>query len=213
SPVPPVPQALAPREVEHDHENVSGDATTEAAPPPIARPQARRVGVKLALGAALATVLGGLLFWRPGTRVTLDANLVAVAPFDVLAPDPKLGLWHEGLVDVLSRNLDGAGPFRTVSPSVVISHWKGRADHPSARDLGGQTGAGVVVFGQLLRSGPDSVRLNAAGLDARKDRTRTEIDRTEQAERIGRLADSVGVAGMRTVTPAFAVSFLRESVL
>ena len=26
SPVPPVPQALAPREVEHDHENVSGDA-------------------------------------------------------------------------------------------------------------------------------------------------------------------------------------------
>src|SRR5207244_12859497 len=58
----------------------------------------------------------------------------------------------------------------------VISHWKGRADHPSARDLGGQTGAGVVVFGQLLRSGPDSVRLNAAVLDARKDRTLTRSE-------------------------------------
>src|SRR5436309_10634299 len=108
SPVPPVPQALAPREVLRDRESALGDAVIEAAPSPIARPQTRRVGVKLALGAAVATVLGGLLFWRPGTRVTLDANLVAVAPFDVLAPDPKLGLWHEGLVDILSLNLRGA---------------------------------------------------------------------------------------------------------
>src|SRR5207244_423084 len=117
-------------------------------------------------------------------------------------PEPKRGVGHAGLVDGLSRNLDGAGPFRTVSPSVVIGHWKGRADRASARDLGGRTGAGVVVFGQLLRSGPDSVRLSAAVLDARKDRTLTEIDRTEQAERIDRLADSVSVDVIRTLTPA-----------
>src|SRR5207237_9007087 len=129
-----------------------GGAATEAAAPPIAQPQARRVGVKLALGAAVATVLGGLLFWRSRTRVTLDANLVAVAPFDVLAPDPKLGLWHEGLVDVLSRNLDGAGAFRNVSPSVVISHWKGRADHRSVRGPAAGTDRAVVVVCYFVAS-------------------------------------------------------------
>ncbi len=33
----------------------------------------------------------------------LDADAIAVAPFDVFAP--ALGLWHEGLMDLLSRNL------------------------------------------------------------------------------------------------------------
>jgi eukaryotic-like serine/threonine-protein kinase len=56
----------------------------------------------------------------------LDPDLIAVAPFDVLAPG--LELWREGLVDVLSRNLDGAGPLRTVAPSQVVKRWTGRVE-------------------------------------------------------------------------------------
>src|SRR5439155_1041153 len=120
-----------------------------------------------------------------------DPALLAVAPFDVLAPNAEL--WREGLVDVLSRTLDGAGPLRTVTPTVVIRRWQGRADATSAKGLAGRAGARFVVFGQLLGGGRDSVRVRAAVLDARKDRTLADIDRSEEAGRIDRLADSLSV--------------------
>ena len=56
--------------------------------------------------------------------------------------------------DVLSRTLDGAGPIRTVSPSVVLRRWSGRADRASAEELGRRTGAGLVVYGAVVRRGP-----------------------------------------------------------
>jgi len=196
-PVPPLPPV--PPEVHRDRESAPSDAVTEAALPPAARPQTRRVGVKLGLGAALATMLGAALFWRSESPVELDPNLLAVAPFDVF--DRKLELWHEGLVDVLSRKLDGAGPFRTVSPTVVIRHWTKRPDRASAKALGVRTGAGFVVFGQLLMAGPDSVRLGAALVDTRKGRTLVEVERADQADRIDRLVDSLSVDVIRTLTP------------
>ena len=93
----------------------------------------------------------------------LDADLLAVAPFDVL--DPKLELWHEGMADLLARNLDGAGPLRTVSPTVVVRRWQGRADRVSATALATNTGAGLAIYGTLVGAGPDSVRLSASVLD------------------------------------------------
>jgi len=181
-------------------ESAPGDAVTEAAPPPVPRPQSRRVGMKLALGAALATLLGAELLSRPGPGVELDPNLLAVAPFDVF--DPKLAIWHEGLVDVLSRSLDGAGPVRTVAPTVVIRRWEGHADPASAKNLAGRTGARFVIFGQLLGSGRDSVLLRAAVLDAHHDRALPEIDRADEAGRIDRLADSLSVDVIRALAPA-----------
>ncbi len=176
-----------------------------AKPPSVARepgPLRRaRVARRLALGAAGMVLVAGMVVLASSRKPTaLDPELLAVAPFEVI--DPKLELWQEGLVDVASRNLDGAGPFRTVSPTVVIRRWGGRADRVSAEGLGQRTGAGVVVFGQLLKAGPDSVRLSAAVLDARKDRTLAEIDRTDQADRIDRLADSLSLDVIRALTPA-----------
>src|SRR5256884_5682631 len=113
---------------------------------------------------ATALVAGATeLLLRPKAILSLDPDLIAVAPFDVLAP--TLELWHEGLVDVLSRNLDGAGPLRTVSPTVVVRRWSGRADPTSAKELGRKTGAQVVVFGGIVAAGPDSVRLTATVFD------------------------------------------------
>jgi serine/threonine-protein kinase len=118
--------------------------------------------------------------------------LVAVAPFDVLAPN--LELWREGLVDLLSRNLDGAGPLRTVPPSAVIRRWKGRADAPSAVALGRGSGARLAVFGQLVATRGDSVRLTSTLFDVGTGRAMGEFEIRDLATNMDRVSDSLTVA-------------------
>src|SRR5262249_12464352 len=119
-----------------------------AAPQPVAPREAalarrRRVApAAIGVAAAIAALAAWLLLRASRGAATPDADLVAVAPFDV--PDARLALWREGLVDLLSRNLDGAGPVRSVPPTTVIRRWSGRADRPSAQALGRSTGARVV---------------------------------------------------------------------
>ena len=119
----------------------------------------------------------------------LRASVVVVAPFDVF--DPTLELWREGLVDLLSRNLDGAGPLRAVPPTVVVRRWTGRADSPSAAELGRRTGAGLALFGSLLGAGPDSARIRATLLDVTQDRTLGEWEVVDAVDRMDRLVDSL----------------------
>ena len=146
---------------------------------------------RLALGGAAVVLVAvlGLVLFRPKAAGVLDPNLVAVAPFDVLAP--QLELWREGLVDVLSRNLDGAGPLRTVAPTITIHRWGGRADPASAAALGRNTGAARVVFGTVTAEGRDSVRVSAAVADVRSGRVVAEVERRDAADRINRLVDSL----------------------
>jgi len=148
----------------------------------------RRRSVAIAAAAALVLAAGALIAtWR--SRPALQADLLAVAPFDVL--DPELKLWHEGMVDVLSRNLDGAGELRTVAPSVVIRKWSGRADRASAEELGRATGARYAVFGSLVRAG-DSVKATVSVVDVRTGRDLgPEISRQDVPGRMDRLADSI----------------------
>ncbi len=159
----------------------------------------RRLSKRWQLAASIvlvaAMVSAAVLIARSRARPALDPNLLAVAPFDVL--DPKLELWHEGLVDVLSRNLDGAGPLRTVSPTVVVRRWSGRADPTSASELGHRTGARLAVFGQLVTASADSVRLTATLFDVASSRPLGEIELREASARMDRLADSATVALLR----------------
>ena len=120
----------------------------------------------------------------------LDANLLAVAPFEVL--DPSLELWREGMGDVLSRYLDGAGPLSTVSQTVVHRRWTGRPDRASAEALARRTGAGLVVFGQAVPKGGDSVLLRATVLRMAEGGAQEEIEVAGETGRLGALADSLG---------------------
>ena len=97
----------------------------------------------------LGVLVGAIALLRPKPPASLNTNLVAIAPFEVL--DSSLVLWREGMGDVLSRYLDGAGPLTTVSPTTVFKHWAGRPDRTSAEALGQRTGAGLVVFGNAFR--------------------------------------------------------------
>jgi eukaryotic-like serine/threonine-protein kinase len=193
--------------------------TTAAGDPP----QRRRWLPLAGAAIAVALALSAIVLTRSGAGTSLDANLVAVAPFDALGGE--LDLWREGLVDLLSRNLDGAGSLRTVSPSVVIHRWTGRADPASASALGHRTGAGLIVFGNLVAIGADSVRLAATIWDVARRRAIGEAQLRGDTHHIGQLADSLTVsllgelgrtrdvmavrtAGLRATSPPALKAFL-----
>jgi serine/threonine-protein kinase len=160
---------------------------------PRARPSRMQVLGAAALGLlAVATVGAVLTRDRPAT---LEAELLAVAPFD--AADPAFASLREEIVDVVSRSLDGAGALRTVAPSLVIRRWNGRADPISAAELGRATGAGLAVVGSVVRAGPDSVRLTASVIDATSQRSIGDFQFFESADRIDRIADSLSAGVLR----------------
>jgi serine/threonine-protein kinase len=80
-----------------------------------------------------------------------------------------------------------------VPPTVVVRRWSGRADPPSVAELGRRTGAGLAVYGSLLGSGPDSVRLRAALLDVDRGRPLGEWELADATDRMDRLTDSLTV--------------------
>ena len=144
-------------------------------------------------GVILLIALLALVFWfgRPSAAASLDANLIAVAPFDVRGAE--LASWGEGMVDYLSRSLDGAGSLRTVSPSTFLRRWNGRADPASALALGRRTGSGLVVFGSVIKAGRDSLRLRATLLDVGGEASIGEVEVQGDTLGIDRLADSLAV--------------------
>ncbi|HSD30658.1 MAG TPA: protein kinase [Gemmatimonadales bacterium] len=164
-----------------------------------------------ALGAMTVAAAAALLVLRFSSagRVTLDPNLIVVAPFDVRAAG--LGLWSEGLVEYLSRSLDGAGELRTVSPSVFLRSWRGPADPASARDLGRRTGARLVVFGSLVQGALDSVRLRATLFDAAGDRPQGEVEVRGDTLAIDRVADSLAVSLLRELGRTRPVAAVRNA--
>jgi serine/threonine-protein kinase len=163
-----------------------------------------------AAALALVAVIGTVLVRSRATAPsTLDPNLIAVAPFDIVAP--PLQAWSEGLVDVLSRSLDGAGPLRTVAPTVALKRWTGRADPASAAALGRRTGAGLVVFGALDRSGADSLRIRAAVLDVRGKDAPLEVEVRGDTLRMDRLVDSLALALLRELSRTRPVGAVRQS--
>jgi len=169
--------------------------------------RSKRARLALVGGAILGIAALAVLLLRPTRKLTLDPNLVAVAPFDVL--DTKLELWKEGLVDVLSRNLDGAGPLRTVSPTVVVRRWSGRADPASATELGNRTGAGLAVFGQLVGTHGDSVRLTATLYDVARRSAVDDIELRDLEANMDRLADSLTVALLRELGRSRPITAVR----
>ncbi len=188
---------------------LAAQETTKAVQVPRGRVRLR---LALAIGAALvAAVAVWSIAHRSRDDTGFDPNLIAVAPFDV--PDPRLSLWREGLVDLLSRNLDGAGPLRSVPPTTVIRRWRGRSDRLSAAELGRRTRARLIVFGNLIGAGSDSVRLTATAFDALSERPLAELELREEADRMDRLADSLTLRLLRVLGGARRIEVFRAASL
>jgi tRNA A-37 threonylcarbamoyl transferase component Bud32 len=163
-------------------------------------------------GIAVALVVGVVAtVTRSGNPKVMDENLLAVAPFDAVSSG--VAEYREGLVTILSRSLDGAGPLRTVSPTVVVRRWAGQSDPTSAVALGHSTGAGLVVFGQVVPAGADSVRLNATVYDVRREQPLGEVEVRDARHRIDRIADTLAVRLLREVGRTRPVGAVRFAAL
>ena len=151
------------------------------------------MGGAIAAGVLVVAATATAVLTRGGGA--LDPDLVAVAPFDVLAPG--LELWREGLVDILSRNLDGAGPLRTVAPSLVVKRWSGRVEPTTVGQLGHRLGARLAVYGRVVAAGRDSVRVTATLYDVGANKSLADLELRDIGERMDRIADSLTVALLR----------------
>lgn len=177
-------------------------AASESAPPAF-EPAPRRRWTRrapLIAAAVLVAILVALATSAPDAdtpAAALEPDLVALAPFQV--SDPTLTMWREGLGDILARDLDGAGPLRTVSPSVALRRWEGRADRASAERLAARTGAAIVIYGDVVRRGPDSIGIRATVLDLAYGITQPDLEVFGSEERLGELADSLGVQILRAL--------------
>ncbi|HET7039938.1 MAG TPA: serine/threonine-protein kinase, partial [Gemmatimonadales bacterium] len=170
----------------------------------------------LALAAVAVGAAGMVLVRRGGGGPPLDSDLIAVAPFETI--EPELEIWREGMMDVLARTLDGAGRLRTASSGAAARAWRGRADPAAAAEYGRRTGARFVVMGSLLGSGPDSVRLTAAIVDAANGKTVADVEARDERSRMERVADSAtvrllaGLARVRSVGAFRATPFAATSL-
>jgi tetratricopeptide (TPR) repeat protein/tRNA A-37 threonylcarbamoyl transferase component Bud32 len=172
----------------------SGGITPTGTQPVAAVARGRRaaIGGVATVGLIVVAVVVGVLL-RSRSEPGVDANLLAVAPFDVLSQQEELAVWGEGIMDLLSRSLDGAGPLRTLSPTMSVRRWEGRADAASAAAFGRRAGAGLVVYGTLVGVGSDSARVVATLLDVARGSALAEAELRDRADRVDRLSDSLAV--------------------
>ena len=108
-----------------------------------------------------------------GDPVTLDRQLVTVAPFYVPSTSPELQQWKDALARVLASSLDGSGSLRVSSLSGSFKEQPAVTDRDSAVAIGRRTRAGFVIWGTVLDEGPDAVRVTARILDVG---ARSEVD-------------------------------------
>jgi serine/threonine-protein kinase len=190
-------------------------AAQASASPSAARAAQRRRSWRVEAASILVALAAGTLafgFYRtraPSTEGAVDPNLLAVVPFDVL--DPSLQLWREGLVDVLAGDIDGAGPLRTVPQATVLRRWTGPADRAAATTLGTRTGAGLVLFGRVLRQGTDSVALRATLIDRSGVGASSDLEVVGPESRIGQLADSLGMSLLRVLARSRTIGSVRHT--
>jgi eukaryotic-like serine/threonine-protein kinase len=181
-------------------------AATSGAP---ARRRRLALRWRWAAATAAAVIALGVFASRLPHRLAdiapLDDNVIVVAPFDVLGA--SLGFWREGLMDVLARSLDGAGPLRAVPTSVVLRSWSGHADRASTVALGRRERAGLAVFGQVIGTGGDSLRVTISLYDVRGDSALTgDFQVLDLASRIDRVGDSATVRLLRALSRSRHIS-------
>jgi tetratricopeptide (TPR) repeat protein len=185
------------------------------------------VGVLALIG--LGSVGLGLIWLRNRGR-ELQPDVVAVMPFHVVGDG--IELWREGLVDLLATALDATGEFRSSDPRAVLNRWRvevgdaGELPEPArAAEVAGPLGAGRVVLGSVIRTGPNDLRLAAdlysvrwlhkeasAVVEGPEDEMSSLIDEltVELLKSIWRAGElpNVNIAAITTTSPAALRSYL-----
>ncbi|HKY96772.1 MAG TPA: protein kinase [Gemmatimonadaceae bacterium] len=138
----------------------------KAAPPPPPQRSNKRIIYPIAAVALIGAAVYAVSKFG-GPRQVEETVTIAIAPFN--APTAELALWREGMVDVLARNLDGAGPLRTISPTISIKGFPAVGNRQAATMLARRTNAEYAIFGTIVGSSRDSVRVRVSLVDIAKD--------------------------------------------
>ena len=156
--------------------------------------------------------------WLGGSEpVTLDRQLVTVAPFYVPSTDSELRHWKDALARVLASSLDGSGSLRVSSLSGSFKEQPAVADRDSAIAIGQRTRAGFVIWGTVLDEGPQAVRVTARILDVAAGR---EVDEVTFATRdsgatasqlLARMVDSLQGALLKSLGTVTHVAAVRRA--
>jgi len=166
-------------------------------------------GLRLLGVAAILLVVGlGTLVATRSRNHSLDGNLIAVAPFDLLGHQSD-SVWREGLTRLISAKLDGTGALRTVPPTTVAREWRGQSDPVSGVAFGRRVGAGLVVVGTITQDGRDSIIVNATLLDAADGRSLGGASARDALLRVDRVADSLAVGLLQDLGPLRPIRAVR----
>lgn len=192
----------------------SGGFTTAARRP---RTRARRIGI--AAGVLVAVIAAGLVAMRARSGPALDADLVAVVPFQPPA-SAELRYLREGMMDLFAARLTGdAGSARAADPRAVLHALRrdGLADtglvlRERALALAERVGAGQLLMGEITGTS-SSLTLRATLLDVRDGRARAQAAATGPADSVAQLVDRLAVQllAMRAGESARLASFTSHS--
>ncbi|HET8624124.1 MAG TPA: serine/threonine-protein kinase [Gemmatimonadales bacterium] len=176
----------------------AGTETVRVPPPPTLITTARR-GPWVAAGAVAALVLVASVAWltRREKPVTVDRNVIAVAPFRVRGADSSLAYLREGIVDLLAAKLAGTATLRPTDPRTLLSAWHraagdGDLAETDAAGVAARVGAGRLVQGEVVgtRAG---VTINATVLDAPGGTVRGRASVEGAVDSLTRLVDQLAV--------------------
>ena len=166
---------------------------------------------KIAAGVTIAVLAVTVAVYARirGPSGPAEAVTVVVAPFDARTSD--LALWHEGMVDLLARNIDGAGPLRTVSPTLAIRTWKTGtlSDRGPAVALAKSTKAKYAIYGSLVPSIGDSIRLHYGLVDAVTDSVLVEGEALDAT--VEQLANGLTVSVLRKLGERHRIGAVRST--
>jgi eukaryotic-like serine/threonine-protein kinase len=153
------------------------DLRTAAAAGAKAVPSARRTGKRLALGIAIAGLLGASLYLARRSGIASRApqsagepgtiRSIAVLPLDNYSGDPNQDYFAEGMTDELTSQLATISQLRVISRGSAMQ-FKGKS-RPPTPEIARKLDVDAVVEGSVIRSG-DRVRITAQLIDARSDR-------------------------------------------
>jgi len=122
---------------------------------------------------ALAVIGTSLVIWRFRSTTQLVAyrgpiaatRTVAILPATVHG-DPELEYLGKGIVSWLTAQLDGAGDIRPIDSHALLAFVGDRSpDPPLARSVSRRFDARYYVLTDIIRGGPDHIRINATVYD------------------------------------------------
>jgi serine/threonine-protein kinase len=174
----------------------AGPVTTQAPSQSRGRISRRTVALGIGLVAIAAAIAAVFIRGGSGTPATVDANLIAVAPFRVTGA-ASLAYLREGMLDLLAARLTGEGGPRAGDPRTLLSGWRRKAGsnetdlaERDALALAQELGAGQLLLGSVVAT-PQRIVLHANLVAVPSGAVRATADAEGPADSLSALVDEL----------------------